>query len=192
VWGSRRRQIAGFYREATIWRIAAAVLGLTLIAARSGRAWRRASSCARLSVKTNRGEPHGLGQQVRPCLVVPPHAGADAQSLCCLGLGLAVRLTPYAQPCASLLESKTPERVGGNLELVRPMSAPAPLADPHFPEQAVISAKRRKDREFDEVLGNVDDTFRPPPLQMMTRRRPSPAPTALMFGVSATMLSPSD
>jgi hypothetical protein len=35
---SRRREIAGFYTEATIWRIAAAMLRFTLIAARSGRA----------------------------------------------------------------------------------------------------------------------------------------------------------
>ena len=33
-----------------------------------------ASGCARLSVKTNRGQPHGLGQQVRRCFVTPLHA----------------------------------------------------------------------------------------------------------------------
>ena len=33
-----------------------------------------ASSCARPSVRTNRGEPHGLGQQVRRCFVIPLYA----------------------------------------------------------------------------------------------------------------------
>jgi hypothetical protein len=71
------------------------------------------------------------------------------------------------------------------------MNAPPPLANPHFPEQGVISAKRRKDGELGEVLRDVDYTLRPPSPDDDEAATLAGTP-ALMLGVSATMLSPSD
>src|SRR5713101_3327906 len=79
---------------------------------------------------------------------------------------------PCAQPLAPLFESQTPERVRRDLEIVRPMNGPTPLADARSPEQVVIVAQRRKDRKLVQVLGDIDNALCPP-LQVMTRRRPS-------------------
>src|ERR1700720_2455517 len=95
-------------------------------------------------------------------LVIAPHTGADAQSLGGLGLGHPVSDTPCAQPRAALLEGETPKRIGGDFLIVRPMDAPAPLANGHRAEQIVVGPNWGKDIIVREMSRHIDDAFGPP------------------------------
>src|SRR5579884_2527434 len=57
-------------------------------------------------------------------------------------------------------EGQPPQRVRGNLHLVRPMDAPAPFADLDAEEQIVIRAKRRKGGVIRDMLRYVDNGLR--------------------------------
>src|SRR5258705_13592972 len=116
-------------------------------------------SCTSLRVEPDTSKPHCLRQEMGTSFVVAPHPGTYPESRRGFGLRHVVRGSPRAQPRSSLFERKAPKRVGGDFQVVGPMTAPAPFADGHLAEQIIIIPQRREDRIIRKELRHINNAF---------------------------------